>query len=222
MIFSVYVDASNLCNEIAFNLAAGTSAVTRSWNIKVNFQWLVFPKPVWMGCFQVTQFDCNYDNLAPDGCTQYFFGTTTDLVKSYNFDGGQHLASQDQNICVRRERSICQICWTPTADGDFELTGGNTGAAGKSPSYIETKIKLDVCIIITGAVFIKRFCCSYGTDFAQGATGYDCLKLPGASKATDGASLNAAAYGICGGEFGSIDAGTAAQTVCCKFHIVCK
>ena len=50
---------------------------------------------------QITQYDCNYDNLAPDGCTQYFFGSTTDLVKTYNFDGGQHLASQDQNICVR-------------------------------------------------------------------------------------------------------------------------
>ena len=40
--------------------------------------------------------------MAPDGCTQYFFGQTTDIVKTYNFSGGQHLASQDQNICVRQ------------------------------------------------------------------------------------------------------------------------
>ena len=39
--------------------------------------------------------------MAPDGCTQYFWGQTTDTVKTYNFSGGQHLASQDQNICVR-------------------------------------------------------------------------------------------------------------------------
>ena len=39
--------------------------------------------------------------MAPDGCTQYFFGETTDIVKTFNFSGGQHLASQDQNICVR-------------------------------------------------------------------------------------------------------------------------
>ena len=47
------------------------------------------------------QYDCNYDNLAPEGCTQYFFGVTTDLVKTYNFSGGHHLANQDQLICVR-------------------------------------------------------------------------------------------------------------------------
>ena len=54
----------------------------------------VFCTPLMNACAQ-------RDNLAPDGCTQYFFGSTTDLVKTYNFDGGQHLASQDQNICVR-------------------------------------------------------------------------------------------------------------------------
>ena len=50
---------------------------------------------------QIMQYDCNYDNLAPEGCTQYFFGVTTDLVKTYNFSGGHHLANQDQLICVR-------------------------------------------------------------------------------------------------------------------------
>ena len=88
--------------------------------------------------------------MAPDGCTQYFFGETTDIVKTFNFSGGQHLASQDQNICVRytfhfqkqnyifkwkfnvrRERNICEICWATTAEGDFELTGSKTGPTGK-------------------------------------------------------------------------------------------
>ena len=31
----------------------------------------------------------------------------------------------------RRERGYCQICWSTTAEGDFELTGGNTGSAGQ-------------------------------------------------------------------------------------------
>ena len=30
----------------------------------------------------------------------------------------------------RRERGTCQICWSTTAEGDFELTGGKTGATG--------------------------------------------------------------------------------------------
>ena len=30
----------------------------------------------------------------------------------------------------RRERGICQICWSTTAEGDFELTSSMTGASG--------------------------------------------------------------------------------------------
>ena len=50
---------------------------------------------------KVTQYSCDYDNLAPQGCTQYFFGNVMDTVQTFNFDGGQHLANQRQAICVR-------------------------------------------------------------------------------------------------------------------------
>ena len=50
---------------------------------------------------QISQYDCDYENLAPDGCTQYFYGTSTDKIQTYNFDGGAHLADQNQNICMR-------------------------------------------------------------------------------------------------------------------------
>ncbi len=49
---------------------------------------------------QVTQFACDFNNLAPSGCTQYFYGATTGTVKTFNF-GKEHLANQNQNICVR-------------------------------------------------------------------------------------------------------------------------
>ena len=172
----MYVDASEMCNDLAFNLAATGSTVTRTWAIKI------------------TQYDCNYDNLAPDGCTQYFWGQTKDIVKTYNFDSGAHLASQDQNICVRRERNTCQICWATTAEGDFETSSGMTGA--------------------TGLALAKAHCCSYGTAFSKTATGYDCAKIPAPSKAA-GTSFPAGAYGFCGGELGTAGAIVAA-TVCCK------
>ena len=59
---------------------------------------------------QITQYSCDYNNLAPEGCTQYFFGdkSTSGVVKTFNFDTGTHLADQNQNICVRRERGICK------------------------------------------------------------------------------------------------------------------
>lgn len=49
----VYVDASNSCNQLAFQLAsAAATTITRSWSIKV------------------TQYSCDYPNLAPNGCDQ--------------------------------------------------------------------------------------------------------------------------------------------------------
>ena len=79
------------CVDLNFALgAAGVSSTVvpaRSWNIRV------------------TQYDCNYNNLAPKGCTQYFFNPNSDTgtVKTFNYDGGAHLADQNQNICVRYE-----------------------------------------------------------------------------------------------------------------------
>lgn len=49
---------------------------------------------------------------------------------SYNFAGGSHLANQNQNICIRRERNICRICWTTQNDIDFQLSGMTTKMAG--------------------------------------------------------------------------------------------
>ncbi len=52
---------------------------------------------------QVTQFSCEFSNLAPDGCVQYFFGEAMGNVRSFNYNGGNgiHLADQEQSICVR-------------------------------------------------------------------------------------------------------------------------
>lgn len=85
----------------------------------------------------MTQYSCDFDNLAPDGCTQYFFGATNAVVQTYNFDGGNHLADQDQSICVRRERSQCRICWSTMATADYGLSGltnSNGLTAVSSPS----------------------------------------------------------------------------------------
>ena len=104
----VYVDANDNCNMLNFNLGnngLGTGIATRSWSIKV------------------TQYACGFSNLAPPGCTQYFFGDDHGTVQTFNFAGGSHLANQCQNICVRRERNSCQICWAAAAGIDFELSG---------------------------------------------------------------------------------------------------
>ena len=46
----------------------------------------------------MTQYACDYPNLAPIGCDQYYFGATTNSVRTFNYNGGAgtHLANQDQ------------------------------------------------------------------------------------------------------------------------------
>ena len=86
--FHVYFDASDNCHDLDFALGQNpvglASAANRQWNIKIS------------------QYSCNYENLAPSGCNQWFFGPgATNIVKTYNYDGGRHLADQRQTICVR-------------------------------------------------------------------------------------------------------------------------
>ena len=106
----VYFDASESCNTLDFqfgNDAVGIASVaTRSFSIKVS------------------QMACDDDNLPPQGCTQYYYGTSgTNQVRSFNFDGGRHLADQHQVVCVRRESGNCRICWSADAATDVSVSG---------------------------------------------------------------------------------------------------
>eukprot|EP00095_Tigriopus_kingsejongensis_P012198 maker-scaffold1149_size94623-snap-gene-0.18 protein:Tk12198 transcript:maker-scaffold1149_size94623-snap-gene-0.18-mRNA-1 annotation:"transcriptional regulator" len=81
----MYVDASQTCNDLNFVLGSqgiGSSIANRVWRIKV------------------TQYSCDYSNLAPQGCTQYFFGPTENTVQTFNFLGSKHLADQSKKICI--------------------------------------------------------------------------------------------------------------------------
>jgi len=183
--FSVYFDASDSCNSLDFqlgNVATGVSAsATYSWSIKVN------------------QYSCDYDNLAPSGCTQYHFGSSaTNYVQTFNYQSGsgKHLADQTQVICVRRETGNCQICWSADAVGDVEVSGGTGAAQG---------------------VVLGTKCCNYGADGKKIITimgGYDCIMIPGASLA--GAIKPDK---ICGNNMGIITAaGVTSKTVCSKAY----
>lgn len=103
------------------------------------------------------------------------------------------------NTFFRRERNTCRICWSTTvAQGDFELSTGNTEMGGDA----------------VGTGKFEAGCCNYGSKNTM-MTGYDCAKIPQPSKATDSAALNAVVNGFCGGELAT--AGAAVETtVCCK------
>ena len=115
---TAYFEASDACNYLDFQFAnkhlgiPPVATFTRSFSIKV------------------TQYSCDYDNLAPAGCDQYFYGSgATGQIESYNFAGGRHLANQKQTVCIRRERGNCRICYT-AALTDVGLTKDTNIAQG--------------------------------------------------------------------------------------------
>ena len=64
-------------------------------------------------------------------------------------------------------------------------------------------------------------CCNYGADGNKIVTaGYDCLILPGATKAAGDGVLPPK---ICGSQMGLVTAaGTTQKTVCCKSNLMCN
>ena len=60
-------------------------------------------------------------------------------------------------------------------------------------------------------------CCGYGSEANKNTNGFDCVMIPGATKAADKADLNnGAAFGFCGGQLASINANANAATICSK------
>merc|ERR1711981_1322301 len=143
---------------------------------------------------KVTQISCTSESLVPSGCLQYHTGVTG-VAKSFNFDQGYHLANQEQTICFRREAGSCRICYSAASITDVQL-GTHTIAHVKHST-----------------------CCGYGTK-GTGTLGFDCLLIPGASKAADSAALNAAGWCQAGGDEGlvTLAAGKPSATVCSKLE----
>ena len=97
------------CIDLTFQLSL-TGSLDAKWNIRV------------------TQYEKTYDNLAPFGCTQYFWKQDSDsdgkgTIQSYNWSGAKHLADQNQVICIRREDDKTKICYSTTNKEDFSISG---------------------------------------------------------------------------------------------------
>ena len=168
----VYVDSSSECNDLTFQI--GTEEVfNRGWQIKV------------------TQYSCDSPVLAPQGCTQYFYGNDgIGMVQSYNFDGGCHLADQRHTFCVRQERGNCRICWSATNDEDVAVSGRDIPGVGRR-----------------GA----NNCCRYQTDGID-FIGFDCVHIPGA-ESIDGAAQRDR---VCGRSKGLVNRASKAPTTLCS------
>ena len=92
-------------------------------------------------------------------------GDDTGIIKSYNYDGGVHLADQQQKICFRREDGKTKLCFYTSAYNDFQLSKGK-GAGGTVGSFLVTD------------------CCSYGDDGKKEE--FDCVMIPSVSTTKGG------------------------------------
>merc|ERR1711962_78679 len=110
----MYVPASDQCNVLSANIGRSSTATAGSFSIKI------------------TQIPCNSLTLPPKGCLQYFYGSPSGTVASYNYAGtsgvatqgtSQLLANQHYNACIRTERSYCSICyWSPSDTTGFHMS----------------------------------------------------------------------------------------------------
>jgi len=193
----IFIDASDSCNTMSFHIGSESGTATREWAIRI------------------TQYVCDSLNLAPDGCLQYYYGSTTGMIQTFNYEGGMHLANQNQNICIRREKNQCRICYS-SGPTDFAVSG--------------TKLASTVASMAMAAVGKSSLCCGYGSDGAKSSKGYDCVIIPMATKqatisAEIGASMGNMLAGdeFCGSFFGSkTTAAITPSSICSQsvpFHI---
>merc|ERR1712045_773217 len=117
----MWVPASDSCNSINIDIDTGTTTTTRKWQIKV------------------TQYECGNLMMPEQDCLQYHTASTG-TIASFNWDttatsvasSQVHLSNQYYDICIRRARSYCSICYdpyisSPTTASSFGL--GNNAVA---------------------------------------------------------------------------------------------
>merc|ERR1712203_1067090 len=117
----MFVPASSQCNQINIDIDTGSTTTTRLWQIKV------------------TQYECG-NLMAPEqDCLQYLTASSGTFA-SFNWDTSSstvteasqfHLSSQSYDICIRRARSYCSICYSPQV---FSTTTGTASSYGLSAS----------------------------------------------------------------------------------------
>ena len=104
-----------------------TSSSSRSWNI------------------QIQQISCLSPWRPPDGCLQWFTGTSG-YIQSFNYAGGMHLASQEYHSCIRTEQ-VMEVC--KFSDGS-NLSYSKTSDTSMNANYHDYNL-----IFYKGSCYIK-------------------------------------------------------------------
>jgi len=124
----MFIPASDSCNTIDINVDTGVSTTTRKWNIRV------------------TQYECG-NLMAPEqDCLQYM-SAQKGTIQNFNWDTTQstvtttnqfHLSNQHYDICFRRQRGYCSLCFSPEIVGTSTSLGTSFGLGASAVATIMT------------------------------------------------------------------------------------
>merc|ERR1712165_124222 len=130
----MFIPASTQCNQINIDIDTLTTTTTRKWQIKV------------------TQYECG-NMMAPEqDCLQYHTASSG-TIASFNWDTSStsvsssqyHLTSQYYDICIRRARSYCSVCYSPQIASTTTGTAASFGLGAGSVAAIQTNAIGSTC-----------------------------------------------------------------------------
>merc|ERR1712095_19057 len=181
------------CSRDSFSVSSGGASDSRQYDIRV------------------LQYDCtNSDVGGPPGCLQYFTANQG-TVASFNYPLGQtavdttttssdpHLSNQDYEMCWRRSKSKCALCFFPSLTTTPASFGVSIGAANPAPSPVANAV--------TGTN-----CASDFLTIPGGTSSAIALALRSTTSA--GTSLAAVFNRFCGRFFSITNQGTTHATIC--------
>ena len=199
----MWVPASDQCNQINIDIDTGSTATTRKWQIKV------------------TQYECG-NLMAPEqDCLQYHT-SATGKIASFNWDTSAstvastqyHLANQYYDICIRRERNKCSVCFDPVITGTAATAAASYGLSGSGDATtMEAAFGAD-CLGITTIS---------PTPVADARASGDYLEIvalqPGTGTATSILNANNANSRICGAYFNAAAPPQTTHDTACSYAV---
>lgn len=157
----MFLPASDSCNTITIDIDTGSTTTTRKWQMKV------------------TQYECGSMMMPDNNCLQYHTAASG-TIASFNWDTTAttvaatqyHLSSQYYDICIRRARNFCSVCYQPvisTATISYGISGG-TPVTGTSTDALNAIGSLCTGISVASAIAANER--AYG-DFLEIANAQD-------------------------------------------------
>jgi len=187
----MWVPASDACNQIHIDIDTGSTTTSRKWQIKV------------------TQYECGNMMMPEQECLQYHTASEG-TIASFNWDttattiaaSQTHLSDQYYDICLRRARGYCSICYSPYITSTTIASSYGIGTSSADPAQ-----KANIGSQCTGVTTFSS------TETSQVGLG-DYLEIAALQTAPATATTIAGVSRICGSFWTATTSGTAHATAC--------